>query len=240
MLNKPIILLFSAAWGNKAIFKHQIALLENNYQVIEPDIHQFSTINDMSDMVAKEYASKNIAAIIGLSMGGYVVLDLLVKHPDFCRKAIILGSSSLPLTDEVKHFLRGMVAEIENGTAPSSYCSAYAQSMLLPENAANPAIQELLTAMLNELGPTRCANRHKACIEWEGHDQASLAKLKNLALLVIAGKEDKAVDYRETQLIAENIPNATFALIDDAAHFPMLEKPEQVNELITNFLKNEH
>lgn len=236
--NKPIILLFSAAWSTKLIFKHQIDLLKQHYQIVEPDIHQLSSIYEMSDMVIKQYSEQNIAAVIGLSMGGYIVLDLLIKARDFCQKAIILGSSSLPLANTVKNFISEMITEIENGQDPIHYVNFYAQSVLLPNNASDPAMQTLLKTALHELGPAGCINHHKACIGWQGYDQAMLRKLKNVALLVIAGKEDSAVNYKETQLIAKNVPNATFALIENAAHFSMLEQPEQANGLIMNFLRS--
>jgi pimeloyl-ACP methyl ester carboxylesterase len=108
--------------------------------------------------------------------------------------------------------------------------------ILLAENAQDKTMQELFQKMLQDLGPTSCTNHHKACIAWPGYEVATLEKI-DIDLLAIAGAQDQAVMSAKTQLIADSVPNAQFILIQDAAHFSMLEQPEVVNKLIASFLE---
>jgi 3-oxoadipate enol-lactonase len=55
--------------------------------------------------------------------------------------------------------------------------------------------------------------------------------------LVIAGAEDPATPPAFGEAIAAAVPGARFARVDGAAHLANLERPERVNQLLTDFLK---
>jgi pimeloyl-ACP methyl ester carboxylesterase len=54
--------------------------------------------------------------------------------------------------------------------------------------------------------------------------------------LIICGYSDKITPLKYSQYFHDKIPNSELIIIKQAAHMPMLEKPTEVNEAITNFL----
>lgn len=59
--------------------------------------------------------------------------------------------------------------------------------------------------------------------------------------LVIAGSEDPATPVEHARLLAERIPGARLAVVPDAAHFAVVERPDAVTELVLEFLdSSEH
>ncbi|TEA02134.1 alpha/beta fold hydrolase [Mycobacteroides salmoniphilum] len=68
-------------------------------------------------------------------------------------------------------------------------------------------------------------------------DQRELLGRIVTPVLVVAGREDPTFPVAETQLMAESIPGAEFVIMEDTGHLAALERPEEVNALIDEFLK---
>ena len=66
----------------------------------------------------------------------------------------------------------------------------------------------------------------------------AIPRLKEIAAptLVIIGAEDQKALISISDLIAREIPGARKAEIRDAAHLPNMEKPEEFNRLVLDFL----
>lgn len=54
--------------------------------------------------------------------------------------------------------------------------------------------------------------------------------------LVLSGREDRQFPWRSAEEAARRIPEARFAAIEDAGHFPMVEKPQETVGLLSEFL----
>jgi pimeloyl-ACP methyl ester carboxylesterase len=55
-------------------------------------------------------------------------------------------------------------------------------------------------------------------------------------VLIIVGDEDVPTIFDAVDLLMEKVPQARKAVIDDAAHLPNLEHPEEFNRLVLDFL----
>jgi 3-oxoadipate enol-lactonase len=67
-------------------------------------------------------------------------------------------------------------------------------------------------------------------------DQRELFNAIKAPVLVVAGREDATFPVAETQVMADSIPGATFAVLEGTAHLAALENPVEVNALIDAFL----
>lgn len=59
-------------------------------------------------------------------------------------------------------------------------------------------------------------------------------------VLVVWGKLDRVIDYRNADVFVEAIPNARKEIMDGIGHVPMVEAPEQSAELFRSFLAEQH
>ena len=55
-------------------------------------------------------------------------------------------------------------------------------------------------------------------------------------VLVVWGKLDRVIDYRNADVFVEAIPNARKAILDEIGHAPMVEAPEESAALFRDFL----
>lgn len=58
----------------------------------------------------------------------------------------------------------------------------------------------------------------------------------HVPVLVIGGRHDRLTVYKASEYLAENLPNAHLVALEDCGHMSMVEKHDQVNELIERFM----
>ena len=227
---KKRILFFSAAWSTEDVFSPQIKLLCDQYDIVTPDIHQFNNIRDMSDYVINEY--QNVYALIGLSMGGFVVQDILTREPSFASKAVLIGTHAHSTPKGGKEFLKGLIDQVRHGKL-EELCQLYAEAVLSQDSQKNKTLVELVKTFPLKLGAEKCINHHQACINWEDHTDL----LKNITAdaLILAGEHDAVVSLESQKTLQKLISKAKLEAIKNAGHLVTLENSEQVNEVILNF-----
>jgi len=69
---------------------------------------------------------------------------------------------------------------------------------------------------------------------WSG-----IKNLKNIKneTLIIWGNQDKAYNYNQVETLKENIINSDLRIVDGCSHNVHLEKPDEFNSIVSNFLK---
>jgi pimeloyl-ACP methyl ester carboxylesterase len=80
--------------------------------------------------------------------------------------------------------------------------------------------------------------------EGEAHDLEPLAigRLReiNAPALVIVGDKDAPEIITSSRLLAAEIPDARFEMMAGVAHVPSMERPEEFNRLVIEFLDSVH
>ena len=74
----------------------------------------------------------------------------------------------------------------------------------------------------------------KICDEFDVIDKINSI---NVPCLIICGNEDRLTPPKYSQFFHEKIKNSELILIDKASHLVMLEKAEEVNQAIKEFIK---
>ena len=69
---------------------------------------------------------------------------------------------------------------------------------------------------------------------WSG-----IENLKNIKkeTLIIWGDQDKAYNFNQVETLKENITNSNLRIIDGCSHNVHLEKPDEFNTIVSEFLK---
>lgn len=62
----------------------------------------------------------------------------------------------------------------------------------------------------------------------------------NKPTLILLGKQDDCVGYKDARNILENFPHATFAVLDRAGHNLQIEQENLFNTLINDWLVRVH
>ena len=108
----PVIFLHGYPF-DKTMWQGQLDLLKKDYRLIACDIRGFGQSSDETSVLSMELFSGNLIAFMdtlkikkailcGLSMGGFIALNVVEKVPERCEALIVCDTQCIADTPEVK------------------------------------------------------------------------------------------------------------------------------------------
>nr|MDO8100037.1 alpha/beta hydrolase [Candidatus Njordarchaeota archaeon] len=235
---KPLLLIHGACSGTR-IWVNQLAGLSNKLRVIAIDLpghgmtdplNERGTIDRYADHVASfmKQIGLSKAAVGGTSMGGLVVQQLCLKHPQLVEKLIIVDSAAkIPVTKEVLDLYRNQFESTQKLLSEISFSK---KTMKTNPALVRQHVQEDLKT-----------DRKVATEDYEatgGVDfTGQLGKIR-APTLIIMGADDLMIIPAMAQFLHENIKGSELEVIPDAGHLNMIEKPDEFNKIILRFMGN--
>lgn len=164
----------------------------------------------------------------GVSVGGMVGLWLAAHAPDRVRGLAAFCSSAHPGTPDAWHE-RAATVRAADSVAPIA--DTVVGRWLTPAFAErHPELRDELTAML---AASPAGGYAALCDMLAALDlRADLAAIVAPTLVVGAAQDQALPADPHSQTIAAAVAGARYALIDPAAHIPMVEAPDRVADLI--------
>ena len=175
------------------------------------------------------------AAVVGASFGGSVALELALARPELVERLALVGSSIRGWTwsEAADASFAEEEALLEAGDLAGA---ARQQAELWLGPAASPAVRELTEAMTLRTYELQLPLDGQVAAAWP--EPSAFERLREVAAptLVVVGEQD-APDIREAAArLAAEIPEARLETIAGAGHLPSLERPDELNRLLLDFL----
>jgi 3-oxoadipate enol-lactonase len=245
-MNKPALLFVHGFPFDQTMWRHQVAAL-SDWNCLAPDLQGAGVAAAPREPDAYSMAvyardltklldARGIdpAVLCGLSMGGYVVFELLRQIPQRVRAAVLCNTKSAADTPEGKRG-RDTLAE----KARSKGASAVAEE-LVPKALSkmtlerNPGVVRDVRAMIERQPVDGIVGALHALRERP--DSTPLLDKIRVPVLVVAGSDDQITPAAGMREMARAIRGAQFNLIHDAGHLTPFEQPEAFNAALRGFL----
>jgi pimeloyl-ACP methyl ester carboxylesterase len=224
------LLFIHGAGGNHRIWENQTRYFSNAIAIDLPGHYSGDgrrTVDEYVDCVKKfcdEKSLKNIV-MIGHSMGGAITLKFALTYPEYL-KAIVLVDTGAKLRvapmifEEIKRNYDNVMELMKK----------YAFSEKTPVEIKNKTVE-----IMKRVKPEVFYEDFEACDKFDV--MRSLNKI-NLPTLIICGRDDLLTPVKYSEYLRANIPNSTLRVLDDAGHMVMLEKPEEFNKILEDFISS--
>jgi pimeloyl-ACP methyl ester carboxylesterase len=176
---------------------------------------------------------------VGMSLGARVVQELVLARPDLVSQAVMMAAHGrLDLVQS--SFSAGERALYDAGIElPSRYYAAITALLNLSPRTLTDrhAAQEWLD-LFDFSGP-RVSSGVRAQMEMDDFpDRLAAYGEIQVPSLVIAFADDLMVPSYLAREVAEAIPGAHYAEVEDCGHFGYLERPAEVNNLLVRFFSS--
>ncbi len=176
------------------------------------------------------------AHFVGFSLGAAVAQELAIARPELVSTLTLIGAwSSSSREHHIARHTQARLAALEN--ASREVYGAYGYWMISPTLFdLEPQLREQVERELARHAadaPQVVAQQYRANL---GHESYDRLERISCPTLVISGDEDLIALPRYGAAIADRIPSARFELIHRAGHLVILERPEEVNARIAEFL----
>lgn len=221
------------------------ALTKAGCRVITPDLRGFGESGTASAPVSMETYADDIvglldhlkidkAIVAGMSMGGYVLLNILQRYPDRVHAAIFIVTKAGG-DDEAGRQKRTALAEASREQGIQPVAETFRKVLFAPETMTdNPELVEEVFGWMKATSPQGAADGLIAMRE--RRDSTPLLGSISHPALVIGADQDQAIPLENSQILAEGLPNAELCVLHGGGHMVNLEQPVAFNDTIYAFL----
>lgn len=246
------ILLLHAGLQDHTMWKDQVDALSKDYEVITPDLpyHGKTTGVDttilVADVIKTLLDSLHIqkASVVGLSMGGGIAQDFIIAYPQMVNKAFLIstgvsGYDKIHPVDSVSmdwwnQFSKALHAGDTAGAA-KEFTKAWAEGIYRRGDSLKaPVSQYVYKTTLENLRIHKMENWPRFQEHPPGVESLSTI---NVPVLIIYGDKDLPFIISASEYLEKNIPGARHVVMKDVAHMLNMEKPDELNKLMIDFLK---
>jgi pimeloyl-ACP methyl ester carboxylesterase len=171
---------------------------------------------------------------VGLSMGGYIAFAFWRRHSSRVRALVLADTRAGEDAPSGRQDRLNMAARAQEQNSPQPAIDGMLPRMLSPQLRAGSLPEHLVRGMMASTSAGTIADAQRGMAA-RPSSLETLATI-NVPTLVIVGEHDVLTPVSESRVIAEAIPGAHLATIDQAGHISNLENPEAFNELLLAFL----
>jgi len=213
------------------IYQHQVETLGQTHPVLLANHWSHDSMAAIAKSILD--VAPETFALAGMSMGGYVALEIMRQAPGRVTKLILMSTSAKPDTPERSADRRKQVEGARKYGLRAGTKALYPK-LVHPARHEDVPLLTKFFEMAEELGVDAFANQIEAIIG-RPDSRPMLGKI-TAPTLVIAGKDDALITPENSEELANGIPGARLALIEHCGHMGMIERPESYTKLISGFL----
>ena len=245
---EPLVLVH-AGIADSRMWEGQIPAFADRYRVMRYDMRgfgrtqmvegPFSHHEDLRGLL--DFLDLDRAHLVGCSMGGGAVLDFALEYPDRVGNLVLVGSAV-------------------GGFRPDFDPPKEWDELVAADEAGNLALVSELEVQIWVDGPERSPGDVYASVrdlvremnlialrneatglgeEWEPEPPAAdrLPDVQAPTLLIV-GDEDQPRVFAAAELLEKELPNVRKAIMHGTAHVPNMERPEEFNRIVLDFLED--
>jgi len=243
-------------FGDRRHWDYQFEPLSKNFKVLRYDVRGYGksalpkpdeTYYDTGDLKALlEYLNIKKAHICGVSMGSGIIVDFALEYPEMCLSIIPTGP-----------WANGFGAGEYSSPAADSLFAVMGKTIAIAKEKGSKEATDYFWKGNNVMSPT--ANKSKSTLDSllkMGYDYSywgflnqnkrsnisptAIGRLKEITIpaLIITSEYDADACKEIAEIMDNDIPNSTKISISGAGHLMNMDKPEEFNKAISNFINN--
>ena len=238
----PAVVLVHGHPFDRTLWAGTAAALRGEFRVIAPDLRGYGasaavarvTLRELADDVEALLDALGVeqAAVVGLSMGGLVAMELATANPARWTSLGLVATTAEPADDDerdARHALADRVTA--EGMAPQ--VDAMLPKLFGPGAPAAAVAQIEATMRATDPAGAAAALRGRAARP----DYRPGLRALSLPVFVCTGTEDPYSTAAVTRTILDCVPHATHVSLAGVGHLPNLEAPAAFDAALADFLR---
>jgi len=177
------------------------------------------------------------AVVVGLSLGGYVAMELVRQDPDRIAGIALVDTKATADADEARQNRLRVAEQVESSGSTEALARAMLPNLLgATTHATRPDVVERVRGWILEADPAGVAFAQRSMAVRPD----SLADLASLAVpgLVLWGDEDTLSPRPEQDAMVDAMRDARFVEIPGCGHLSAVEAPEATAAALIEFLRD--
>ena len=229
---KPGLVLIPGLLCDSLLWDAQIAALDSHAACWVADHTRSDTMAAVAADVLREAPFERFA-LAGLSMGGYVALEIMRQNARRVNRLALLDTSARADTPEQLQKRRGLIALAKRGRF-MGVTQGLLPLFIHPNRLRDEKLVTTIREMSRNIGRDAFIRQEEAIMSRAD----SLPLLSSIACptLVLCGRQDAVAPLDRHEEMAAGISGATLEVIEDCGHLSTLERPAEVSDALKRWL----
>jgi len=214
----------------EALFAPQIAAFADR-PIMVANHREHDSIEAIAASILKQAPER--FSLIGLSMGGYIAMEIMREAPERVGKLALLDTNARPdMGDqsERRRFLIDLTRKKGFAKVPHLLYPGFVHE----KNEDNEALRSIVVEMALDTGPDAFIRQQTALIN-RIDARPRLGEI-DCPALVLVGDGDRLTPLEIAREIHAHIPGSDLEVIEGSGHLSTLEAPDRVTAALRNFL----
>jgi len=187
------------------------------------------SVGVMTEFLARFIESQNLndVTLIGNSLGGHVALDYVINYKERIKRLVLTGSSGL--------FERGYTDDIQIHPTREYLSRKIGEIFYDKRFVTDKMVDEAYATLKSRMLKLKIVRISKSAKRYNLSGQLPLISCNTM---LIWGKNDIITPPEVAHIFKSGIRNSRLVFINGCGHAPMMEKPDEFNRYLINFLNN--
>ncbi|WP_327344639.1 alpha/beta hydrolase [Streptomyces europaeiscabiei] len=237
----PLVLIHGHPF-DRTMWRPQISAFAASRRVIAPDLRGYGESPVVPGVTPLPAFAEDVAALLddlgvrdfvlgGLSMGGQIAMECYRQYPHRVRGLLLADTFPAAETPQGRR-TRNAMADRLLREGMTGYADEVLYKMVAPYADAEVTAQVRRMMTATDPEGAAAALRGRA----ERPDYRDLLTRVSVPALVVVGADDEYTPVSDAQGMHSALPDSTLHVIEGAAHLPNLERPDEFNKVLEDFL----
>ncbi|MDE1921874.1 MAG: alpha/beta fold hydrolase [Gammaproteobacteria bacterium] len=231
--HRPPVLFVPGTWLDGRLFAAQTEALSGRFAPLIADITRSDSIEALAaDVLA---GAPERFALVGLSMGGIVALEIYRCAPERVTHLALLDTTPKAESADRASSRLSALAAVARGESETLLRETLAPRYLAPTNRSDGRLTGAVVQMGLDLGPETFKRQSRA-LERRADREPMLPSI-TCPTLVLCGREDLLCPQSLHAAMAAQIPRADLVVLGECGHLAPLERPGGVTNAIRDLME---
>lgn len=227
------LVLIPGLLNDAELWSRQVPMLDDLVdRIVIPDTTAHEDIRETAAQVLAE--TEGELAVAGLSMGGYVALEILRQAPERVERLALIDTSARQDSADQRRRRTGLIELADKGrfkgVTPRLLPMLVHASRLEDETVTRPIFD-----MAARIGKDGFIRQQKAILSRD--DSRELLVGVTVPTLIMCGRDDQLTPVELSEEMAEAVSGATLRVVEQCGHLPALERPEECGAAMRDWLE---
>ena len=230
-MSKPTLVLIPGLLNTHLLWQHVTAAVETDYDVWVPEIHHWPSVEEIARAVLAQAPDR--FALGGLSMGGYVSLEIVRQAPQRVTRLALIDTSARPDTDAQRTRRAGLIDLAQRGKF-KGITPRLMPLLLHPDHLEDEAITDPIYRMAEEIGQSGFVIQQRAIMS-RIDSRPSLGAIR-VPTQIVVGRQDQLTPVEVAVEMNRLIKGSELTIVDDCGHLAPLEQPAKTVKAVRGWL----
>ncbi len=218
---------------DERLWQHQAEHLVDLADLIIADVTRGASVSEIARTVLDAAPPGGRFALAGLSMGGYVALEILRVAPERVARLALLDTSARADTPEQTATRRDLIELSQEGRF-GEVPRRLLPNVVHPDRLDDERLTSIVLSMADTVGPEVFVRQEEAIIG-RPDGRGDLPGIV-CPTLVLCGREDALTPMHLHEEMAGLIPGSQLRVIGECGHLSALERPQEVTAALREWL----